>query len=207
MAALRFSRLTGVSRSWRRFPAQDEAPLPVMASSVGAPLPLPLRRSAASFPHTLFSSSSVFHGAGIRSPAVPPFPTSVSTSNRRLLPRENTALNIPSVQSLLLSPDGARGFRVSPPRAAYPMVVIIAAKHAVKVVALLTARFARNRYRASSDESKLKFWQRVRKFRWVFLVTGTALVAWLTVYGFTHIERTPYTKRLRLVHAGSSGLF
>lgn len=94
-----------------------------------------------------------------------------------------------------------RPFHLSPaPHAApLPMVIVIAAKQVVKIAGILTARFARNRYRRKTEEEKKKFWQRIGRHRLKFWLLMASMGGAGLGYAITHLERTPLTRRLRFI--------
>jgi cell division septal protein FtsQ len=67
----------------------------------------------------------------------------------------------------------------------------------VKIAGILTARFARNRYRRKTEEEKKKFWQRIGRHRLKFWLLMASMGGAGLGYAITHLERTPLTRRLR----------
>ena len=104
----------------------------------------------------------------------------------------------PLRRCLRTTPTG--NFRLTLPHAAPPIVVVIAAKQAAKIVSILTARFARNRYRRWSDEEKSQFWRRLGRHKLKFLFLTSIPLSLAIGYGITHVEKTPYTARWRSVN-------
>ena len=94
-------------------------------------------------------------------------------------------------------PSLARGFRLSTPHSAPPMVLVLFAKKVAQVVSILVARFARNRYRRKSDEEKKRFRERLARWKHWLLMPLAGLCSVGIAYLIIHLERAPYTKRLR----------
>ena len=205
MAAWRLSCLSSLTRAISPKCAHGQNANLRFASLSDAPLPLPLCRQAAprvptfaTFFSRCFSthSRSRFNTANLSRPAA--FGQLARRTSSPLSPNSLARLGsiVPATPVLTpLSP--SRGFRLTTPQSAAPMVVVVAVKQAAKVVSILVARFFRNRYRNKSDEEKARFKERIARHRRKFNTLMWALFGIGIAYGVTHLERTPYTRRYR----------
>merc|ERR1711962_183491 len=100
--------------------------------------------------------------------------------------RSSASSLTPPLRCLRTTP--ARNFRLSLPQAAPPIVVVIAAKQAAKLVGILTARFARRRYRRWSKEERAEFWRSVGRHKIKFLFLTAISLSLAIGYGITHVE-------------------
>ena len=207
MAAWRLSCLSSLTRATLPKHAHGHVANLRLASLSDAPLPLPLCRQAAprvpSFATDIlrcFSSHSRsgFNAANLNRPAAPGQLTRRTSTPLSSISLAHLQSVVPATPVLTPLPP-SRGFRLTTPQSAAPMVVVVAAKQAAKVISILLARFFRNRYRKKSDEEKALIKERIRRHKRKFYTLMWALFGVGIAYGITHLERTPFTRRYRLV--------